>query len=57
MRRFRYTLTHLLLAIAVIAVTAGVAIQTFRWLTRMEAVEKRLAETEELLSDVAMRNG
>jgi hypothetical protein len=54
MKRPRFSLVALLLAIVVAASVAGVAALNARWSRRIDAIEKRLAETETLLDEVGM---
>ncbi|QEG42247.1 hypothetical protein [Roseimaritima ulvae] len=54
MKRTQFSLAYLMLAIALAATVAGIVVQNLRWSRRMDVAEKRLAETERLLNDVAM---
>ena len=54
MKRTQFSLGYLMLAIALAATVAGIAVQNARWSRRMDVAEKRLAEAERLLNDVAM---
>ncbi|EMI15955.1 membrane or secreted protein [Rhodopirellula maiorica SM1] len=54
MHRTQFSLSHLLLATAIVATITGVAALNARWSRSVDAIEKRLTETERLLNEVAM---